>query len=94
MESRLPSEVVYRPKTGFGAPLRRWLKNELRKTIEEVLSSNSLCSRGLFDPRAVRNLIDFGRAGKIDGSYAVFSLLCIELWRRIFKDKGKIAPNG
>ena len=30
MEPFLPMDVIYRPKTGFGAPLRRWMRGELR----------------------------------------------------------------
>ena len=30
MEPYLPHDVIYRPKTGFGAPLRRWMRQELR----------------------------------------------------------------
>ena len=31
MEPYLPHNVIYRPKTGFGAPLRHWLRHELRE---------------------------------------------------------------
>ena len=31
MENYLPNEIIYRPKTGFGAPLRRWIRNDLRE---------------------------------------------------------------
>ncbi len=86
MEPWLPREVIYRPKTGFGAPLRRWLKRELRPTVEEVLSPRSLRARGLFDPEAIQRLVDLDRMGRVDGSYTVFALICIELWCRIFLD--------
>src|SRR5712671_1577530 len=31
MEPYLPKDVIYRPKTGFGAPLRRWIRNEMKE---------------------------------------------------------------
>jgi asparagine synthase (glutamine-hydrolysing) len=46
MEPYLPHDVIYRPKTGFGAPLRRWLRHELRPLVDEVLSAKSLTRRG------------------------------------------------
>ncbi|MCP4402924.1 MAG: asparagine synthase [bacterium] len=84
MEPYLPREVIYRPKTGFGAPLRYWMKHQLRPVIEDVLSESSLRNRGLFDPLGVQNLIALDRHGKVDAAYTIFSLLCIELWCRIF----------
>jgi asparagine synthase (glutamine-hydrolysing) len=86
MEPYLPHNVIYRPKTGFGAPLRYWLKHQLRPVIEDVLSESSLNTRGLFDPIGVHKLIALDRQGKVDTAYTIFSILCIELWCRIFLD--------
>ena len=91
MEPLLPRDVVYRPKTGFGAPLRRWMRRELRTMVDDVLSEDSLRRRGLFDPVAVRALIQHDRAGKVDGTYLIFSVLCIELWSRLFLDRRALA---
>lgn len=84
MEPYLPSEIIYRKKTGFGAPLRKWIKDDLREMVDELLSERSIKSRGLFDDKAVRALIEKNQKGIIDGAYTIFSLLCIELWCRIF----------
>ena len=86
MREMLPSDVVYRPKSGFGAPLRRWLRQELRARVEDTLDPAVLRRRGFFDPRAVRALIDDDRQGRIDGSYTIFALMCFELWCRRFID--------
>jgi asparagine synthase (glutamine-hydrolysing) len=83
----LPREVIHRPKTGFGAPLRRWLRQELRATVDDTLDSATVQGRGFFDPAAVRRLIQLDRAGAIDGSYTIFALLCFELWCRRFVDR-------
>jgi len=80
LESYLPNDIIYRPKTGFGAPLRRWMRNELRDYLGENLSIESLKNRGLFNPVAVRKLIEDNDKGKIDASYTLFSLLCIVIW--------------
>jgi asparagine synthase (glutamine-hydrolysing) len=87
MEPLLPYEVIYRPKTGFGAPLRRWLQQDLRECVYDLLSEHTLRKRGLFDPQAVKELVALDRCGKIDAAYPIFSLMCIELWARIFIDE-------
>ncbi|HEX6627538.1 MAG TPA: asparagine synthase C-terminal domain-containing protein, partial [Gemmatimonadaceae bacterium] len=86
MEPYLPHDVIYRPKTGFGAPLRRWLRTELRDLVQDTLSPMALRRRGFFDATAVAKLIDDDRRGKVDGSYTIFALLSFELWCRSFLD--------
>jgi asparagine synthase (glutamine-hydrolysing) len=84
MEPYLPKDVIYRPKSGFGAPLRRWMRVELRDLLADVLGEKSLRNRGLFDPAAVQRLIKANDEGLIDASYTLLSLMCIELWCRRF----------
>ncbi len=86
MEPYLPHDVIYRPKTGFGAPLRNWMRFELREMLGDLLSEQSLKARGLFRPSAVQKLIADNDAGRVDASYILLSLLCIEIWCRKFQD--------
>jgi len=86
MEPYLPRDVIYRPKSGFGAPLRHWLRVELRELLADILSATSLRRHNLFDSAAVQRLIIANDSGRIDASYTLLSLLCIELWCRKFID--------
>jgi asparagine synthase (glutamine-hydrolysing) len=87
MEPYLPREVIYRPKTGFGAPLRRWMRYELRELLGDLLSAESVKRRGLFESAAVQGLIADNDAGRVDASYTLLSLLCIEIWCRAYLDR-------
>jgi asparagine synthase (glutamine-hydrolysing) len=87
MEPWLPHDVIYRPKSGFGAPLRRWMRHELRPVMEATLDAASLRRRGFFEPAAVTRLIEQDRNGSVDGSYTIFALMCLELWCRRFLDR-------
>lgn len=86
MESYLPHDAIYRPKSGFGAPLRRWMRHELRPLLADVLSEKSLRDRGLFDPAAVQNLLQRNASGQVDAAYLLLSLMGIELWCRSYVD--------
>lgn len=86
MEPYLPHDVIYRPKTGFGVPLRRWLQGRLRPLVEDTLSSQSIARRGVFDAAAVQALLRDDRNGTIDASYSIFGLVCMELWCRQYLD--------
>ncbi|MDB4888768.1 MAG: asnB1 [Gemmatimonadetes bacterium] len=87
MEPYLPRDVIYRPKSGFGAPLRHWMRHELRALMGNVLSPESLRRRGLFDPIAVQRLIDQNQSGKVDAAYTLLSLMSIEIWCRKYVDQ-------
>lgn len=87
MARYLPEEILHRPKTGFGAPLRRWIQHDLRSLMLEVLSRESLKKRGLFVPEEVHRLIAENDRGIRDSSYTLLSLMCIEIWCRSFLDK-------
>lgn len=93
MEPYLPREVIYRGKTGFGMPIRRWLRQELRDYVRETLGETALRRRGLFDPDAVARLLRLDAEGRIDGTYTIFALMCIELWCRRFLDRGFAAQE-
>jgi asparagine synthase (glutamine-hydrolysing) len=86
MEPYLPREVIYRPKSGFGAPMRRWLRQELRSMVDDTLDADNIRRRGFFNPQSVKRLVTLDRAGAIDGSYTIFALMCFELWCRRFLD--------
>jgi len=86
LEEILPHDVLYRAKTGFGAPLRAWLRGPLKPFVEDMLSPSAINRRGIFDCVAVQRLIADDRAGRIDAVYTIFSLICIEIWARQFID--------
>lgn len=87
MEPFLPKSIIYRPKTGFGVPLRRWINKELNELLRDLLSSASIKNRGIFSAQSVEKLLMDNHSGKIDASYTILSLLCIEIWCRAYIDK-------
>ena len=87
MEPYLPKNIIYRSKTGFGAPVRRWMKCELKEMVNDLLNERTIDSRGIFDATQVKTLRERDAAGRIDGSYTLLGLCCIELWCRIHLDR-------
>ena len=83
-EKYLDKNVIYRPKTGFGAPIRQWITKDLDDFIQENLSEQKIKERGLFNYKAVQQLIQLNKQGKIDASYSIWSLLAIESWMKQF----------
>ena len=86
MDGRLPREVVWRPKAGFGAPIRSWLVGEMRPLVSDLLSAERVRARGLFDPSAVQRLVDDFDAAREDNALRIWTLLTLELWQQQFLD--------
>jgi asparagine synthase (glutamine-hydrolysing) len=86
-ENKLPPEILGRGKKGFGIPLAKWLKEDLRPLMLEVFSESRLRDAGLFDPAEVRRLVDEHLSGRKDNRKQLWTLLCFEMWRE------RYAPN-
>ena len=91
MEGILPRDVIWRPKAGFGAPIRGWLVNELKPMIDDVLSREAVAARGLFDPNEVQRLVSATADGTEDNALRLWALLTLELWHQEFVDGATVA---
>jgi asparagine synthase (glutamine-hydrolysing) len=78
----LPPAIRTRPKMGFGVPLDRWFRGELKDELRAVLLDPVSLARGLFHPEAVTRLIDEHVSSKRDHAYKLWALLMLELWFR------------
>src|ERR1700722_419603 len=57
-ETLLPSEVIWRRKAGFGAPIRAWLVGDLSPMVDDLLSPEVVTARGLVRPAEVQRMIE------------------------------------
>ena len=80
MKNRLPPSIINRPKKGFGIPLTRWLKYELRSLCEELLSPEKIKEQGIFDADAVQRIESEHFAGKKDRRKELWTLMVFQLW--------------
>jgi asparagine synthase (glutamine-hydrolysing) len=75
-----PEGFLERPKMGFGVPLVRWFRSELRDYVRDRLLSKKARERGLFDMRFVEQMIDHHQSGQIDIAHLLWALLFLEEW--------------
>ncbi len=90
-EAWLPNEIVHRPKASFSAPLRAWVRHDLRELIHDVLVDGELTKSGVIRGDAVLNLIQDEQAGREDYAKQIWQLLTLELWYRHVRSMG-VAP--
>jgi asparagine synthase (glutamine-hydrolysing) len=87
MEKYLPHDVIWRPKTGFHVPLHRWLHMDKAKFFRGILEDSRFVSRGIFDLSSLRLLMERDKRGLVSATYAIFAIVCIEIWFRKFIDE-------
>ena len=87
-ESWLPREIVYRPKASFSAPLRAWMRNDLREVINDTLVGGDLVELGVIRAGPLRRLIQDEQAGREDHAKQIWQLLTLELWYRNMRSMG------
>jgi len=83
----LPPSILRRKKRGFGAPVGSWLRKDLRFLVQETLSPDQLCKRGIFDSATVQQIISDHETQRRDRTDHLLSLINLELWSRIFLDQ-------
>ena len=57
-ENIVPQEILDRKKTGFPVPYERWLNNEMRDYVSEMLLDESTLRRGYFKREAIEKMIN------------------------------------
>jgi len=89
-EKYLPNEVIYRLKSGFGAPVEHWIRYELDNFISEKLTKEAIDSNSIFDFSKINEIINSNKSGKINASYNVWSFLAIQSWLNQFSSRIKL----
>jgi asparagine synthase (glutamine-hydrolysing) len=77
----VPVRLFERPKMGFGIPIDRWLRFDLKDLLRDYLSPNRLKREGLFNAGFVGRKIDEHLKGQTNHQYRLWSLLMWEMWR-------------
>jgi asparagine synthase (glutamine-hydrolysing) len=83
----VPAQTIDRPKKGFSVPMRKWLREDLREMVNDVLLDGRLARRGYFRDVFVRRMVDEHSRGVADWRNQLWSLLMFELWHRMFIDQ-------
>jgi asparagine synthase (glutamine-hydrolysing) len=90
-ENWLPHEITRRPKASFGAPLRAWVRGDLRELIDDVLVRGELTQIGMLRKDQVNRLVADEQAGREDYAKQIWQLLSMELWYRQVRAAGVAA---
>jgi asparagine synthase (glutamine-hydrolysing) len=83
--SLVPSELIDRPKMGFGIPRAEWLRGEMKEMVIDTLTDSTAIQRNWFSKNEVKQVIDLHMAGD-DKDSVLWPMLILELWARTWLD--------
>jgi asparagine synthase (glutamine-hydrolysing) len=78
LESRIPEDILYRPKMGFAVPIASWFRGPLRTRVREAMLGARLSDSGLFDMPTLTQLVDEHQSGARDHSAALWAFLMFD----------------
>ena len=81
----LPDKVIKRPKKGFGVPIAKWVKGELKELFNDMLSSRRIREEGFFNPEYITRLLKDHLANKKDNRKQLWTLLVWALWMNRYR---------
>lgn len=82
----VPKEVIYRKKMGFGVPIGKWLRGEMKDFVREVLLSQKSLNRGIVKPQMLQKYVSEHIKSERDHAFRIWTLLMLELWFQKFID--------
>lgn len=82
----VPKEVVYRRKMGFGLPIGKWFRGDMKDFVRSVLLSERSLKRGIVKPEVVERLVNEHINAERDHAFQLWTLLMLELWFQRFID--------
>ncbi|HKN86870.1 MAG TPA: asparagine synthase (glutamine-hydrolyzing) [Nitrospiraceae bacterium] len=77
---RFPEGFLERPKQGFGVPLERWFKSQLRDLLHERVLSGSVLQSERFNLKALPRLVEEHVEGRKNHASTLWALLVLSSW--------------
>jgi len=86
MKHHIPESVRSRPdKMGFNFPLGTWVGTALYEPLHDMLSSQAVRDRGIYNVPAIRRDLDRHQRGDINVSGELFNVAQFEAWSKLLQ---------
>ena len=76
----VPPALIERPKMGFGVPIDRWLRGELRGWAEDLLDEGRLRREGFLNPEPIRQKWKEHLSGRRNWQHQLWAVLMFQSW--------------
>ena len=79
----MPREIVHREKLGFGVPVGKWFRNELRDMLRDHLLADDDGAR-LFNRSFIEHMLKEHESERWDWTTQLWPLLVFRMWYQRF----------
>ena len=78
LESRLPNDVLYRDKMGFGVPLSKWFRGPLKDKLRQRVLKGKMMDSGIFDQSMLTNMVEGHISGSQNNDQMLWAMMMFE----------------
>jgi len=76
----LPSQIINRPKKGFGIPVAKWINADLKSVFAETFAEDTIRAQGIFNPDFIQGLLQDHWNGLVDNRKKLWTLFMFQMW--------------
>ncbi len=80
MRGKLPPDILKRGKKGFGIPIGKWFRSDLKDLVQDTLSERRIREQGIFNHRTISRLLTDHLQGARDTRKELWTLFMFQLW--------------
>lgn len=80
MKAHLPSHIIGQQKKGFGVPLKKWFKKDLKDYLLQHLHSQNSPLNQYFNPAYIEKLVKDHETGMRDLNHKIWTLVFLNEW--------------
>ena len=80
LKKYIPTNLIERPKMGFGIPIGRWLRGPLKEWASDLLSQDSIKKEDFFNFEKIDECWQDHLKGNKNSSTSLWSILMFQEW--------------
>ena len=93
MRGKLPADILARGKKGFGIPIAKWFRSDLKDLVQDALSPRRIKEQGIFNHRTIERLLAEHLQSARDNRKELWTLFMFQLWFEKYLGSAR-APVG
>jgi asparagine synthase (glutamine-hydrolysing) len=81
-EKYVDQNIFTKKKKGFGIPMGKWLRKDIKPLLDDTINSQSFKERGFFKHKGIQELVHAQNSGEDFLTHRVFAVMCLEIWMK------------